>query len=90
MRTAPAHLRTGVAAAILDHLVGLARRRGYRRVSLETGSGPAFEPALELYRKRGFSNGKPFGDYTASAFNQFLHLDLVAIDDSREGAPRTA
>jgi putative acetyltransferase len=90
MRTDPAHLRKGVAAAILDHLVGLARRRGYRRVSLETGSGPAFEPALTLYRRRGFSNGKPFGDYTASAFNQFLHLDLVAIDDSREGSPRTA
>jgi putative acetyltransferase len=77
MRTADAHLRTGVGAAILDHIVAEARNRGYVRLSLETGSGPAFEPALALYRKRGFSNGPAFGDYQASSFNQFLHLDLI-------------
>jgi putative acetyltransferase len=76
MRTAPRHLRKGVAAALLDHLIGEARRRGYRRLSLETGVGAAFEPAIALYRKRGFQPGGPFGDYQASAFNQFLHLAL--------------
>lgn len=76
MRTHPDHLRKGVAAAILDHLLGLARERGFRRVSLETGSGPTFEPALSLYRRRGFADGPVFGDYEASPFNQFLHLDL--------------
>jgi len=54
MRTDPAHLRKGVGAAMLEHLIGVARERGYRRISLETGSGPAFEPALALYRKRAF------------------------------------
>ena len=76
MRTAAAHLRKGAAAHLLDHLLELARSRGYTRVSLETGSGPAFEPALALYRKRGFANGGVFGDYVASEFNQFLHLEL--------------
>ncbi len=76
MRTGTAHLRKGVGAAMLDHLLGVARARGYRRVSLETGSGPAFEAALALYRKRGFANGEAFGGYVASEFNQFLHLDL--------------
>jgi len=76
MRTADAHLRKGVAAAILDHIIAQARKRGYARLSLETGSGPAFEPAVALYRKRGFVNGEAFGGYEASAFNQFLHLDL--------------
>ena len=76
MRTAPAHLRRGVAARILEHLVALARERGYARVSLETGSGPAFEPALAFYRKFGFVRGVPFADYVASEFNQFLHLEL--------------
>jgi putative acetyltransferase len=76
MRTADAHLRRGVAAAMLEHLVGEARRRGYTRLSLETGSGPAFEPALELYRKYGFVDGGAFGGYEKSPFNQFLHLDL--------------
>ena len=76
MRTADAHLRTGVAAAILDHLIAEARRRGYTRVSLETGSGPAFEAALSLYRRHGFTEGAAFADYEKSPFNQFLHLEL--------------
>jgi putative acetyltransferase len=77
MRTADAHLRKGVAERLLLHIMAEAKRRGYTRLSLETGSGPAFDPALTLYRKHGFVNGEAFGDYTKSAFNQFLHLNLV-------------
>jgi putative acetyltransferase len=76
MRTTAAHLRRGVGRQVLEHLLSVARSRGYRRVSLETGTGPSFEPALALYRRYGFENGEPFGDYAPSAFNQFLHLDL--------------
>jgi putative acetyltransferase len=76
MRTHPAHLRRGVAAELLDHAIGEARARNLRRLSLETGSGPAFEPALGLYRSRGFAEGEAFGDYRASTFNRFLHLRL--------------
>lgn len=76
MRTAAAHLRRGAAALLLDHLIGTALARGYRRLSLETGSGPAFEPALALYRRYGFECGESFGGYEASAFNQFMHLPL--------------
>ena len=77
MRTHPDKLRRGVAAALLEHIIGEARARGLVRLSLETGSGPAFDPALALYRRRGFRDGAAFGDYEASAFNQFLHLDLT-------------
>jgi putative acetyltransferase len=76
MRTHPAYLRRGVAAALLEHVIIEARRRGLRRLSLETGSGAAFEPALALYRRRGFRDGEAFGDYVKSEFNQFLHLAL--------------
>jgi putative acetyltransferase len=76
MRTHPAFLRQGAAAALLEHLIGVARAEGLRRLSLETGSGAAFEAALALYRRRGFRNGPAFGDYAPSAFNQFLHLPL--------------
>ncbi len=75
-RTHPDHLRQGVAAALLDHILDAARTRGLSRLSLETGRGEAFEPALALYRSRGFANGERFGDYEASEFNQFLHLTL--------------
>ena len=76
MRTRADVLRQGVAAALLEHVIAEARARGMRRLSLETGSGPAFEPALALYRKRGFCDGLVFGDYEKSAFNQFLHLEI--------------
>jgi putative acetyltransferase len=76
MRTHPDFLRRGVGAAVLEHVIAMARARGLRRVSLETGSGPAFEAALALYRRRGFVDGEPFAQYTPSEFNQFLHLDL--------------
>jgi putative acetyltransferase len=76
MRTHPEHLRKGVGAAILEHILDDARRRGLRRIYLETGSGEAFEPALELYRRRGFESCGAFSDYVASAFNQFMRLEL--------------
>ena len=76
MRTHPDFLRRGAAAALLEAIIALAQKEGLRRLSLETGSGEAFEPALSLYRKRGFKSGEAFADYTATDFNQFLHLDL--------------
>ena len=76
MRTHPRHLRRGAAAALLEHIIAVARARGYPRLSLETGRGPAFDAALALYRRRGFADGEAFADYTRSAFNQFLHLPL--------------
>tara|TARA_R110002051_G_scaffold284948_1_gene347134 strand:- start:421 stop:885 length:465 start_codon:yes stop_codon:yes gene_type:complete len=76
MRTHPDHLRRGVAAALLEHIIDEARRRGLTGLSLETGSGDAFDPALALYRRRGFRSGPAFGGYSASDFNQFLHLEF--------------
>jgi putative acetyltransferase len=76
MRTHPDFLRRGVAAAILERVIAVAGSRGMRRLSLETGRGPAFEPALALYRKRGFTHGEAFADYAVNGFSQFLHLVL--------------
>lgn len=76
MRTHPDHIRRGGAAAILEHIIGVAKKRGLKRLSLETGSGAAFEPALALYRRRGFEEGDAFSDYIRSPFNRFLHLKL--------------
>ena len=76
MRTHPQFLRRGVAVALLGHIINVARTRAMVRLSLETGSGPYFEPALSLYRHRGFIDGEEFADYKRSPFNQFLHLAL--------------
>ena len=58
MRTHPDHLRRGVGSALLAHIIDYAKAHGMRRLSLETGSGAAFEPALVFYRSNGFTNGR--------------------------------
>jgi putative acetyltransferase len=72
MRTHPDHLRKGVGEKILLHIVETANARNYQSLLLETGSGPAFDPALSLYRKHGFVSCGAFADYEKSPFNQFL------------------
>jgi putative acetyltransferase len=72
MRTSARHLRQGAAQAILTELLKLARQRGYARVSLETGSTPAFEPAMAMYRRAGFVDCGPFADYREDPFSRFL------------------
>ena len=74
MRTAAGHLRKGVAAAILQHIMAVAASRGYERLSLETGSGSAFEPAHALYRRYGFSDCGPFADYRPDPFSRFMQI----------------
>lgn len=76
MRTHADHLRKGVGAILLEHIIAEASKRGWQRLSLETGSGAAFEPALQLYQRYGFTMGAPFADYESSQFSQFYHLDL--------------
>lgn len=72
MRTRAAYIRRGVGQAILDEIIHTARRRGYSRLLLETGTGQAFEPAHALYRRNGFEWSGSFGEYTATDFNVFM------------------
>lgn len=76
MRTQKEHLRKGVAAHLLEYILRVAKQRNYKRVSLETGSGPAFEAAISLYKRYGFEFGEPFAGYDKSEFNQFLHYSF--------------
>jgi putative acetyltransferase len=76
MRTATAYLRTGVASMLLEHIILEAKRRGYRRLSLETGSMRYFQPAHRLYGKFGFSTCPPFGDYVEDPNSLFMTREL--------------
>ncbi|MEO0030954.1 MAG: hypothetical protein RIS94_712 [Pseudomonadota bacterium] len=76
MRVAPEWLGHGVGAAMLAHLLAMARARGYARVSLETGRTEAFAPAIALYRKHGFAPCEAFADYVSDDFSQCLTLAL--------------
>ncbi|MFD2327915.1 GNAT family N-acetyltransferase [Cohnella sp. GCM10020058] len=76
MRTAAAHLRKGVAAGVLAHIVAEARRRGFERVSLETGSPDSFIPARKLYEKFGFAYCGPFADYGEDPYSVYMTMTL--------------
>ena len=76
MRTSSAHLRKGVARKMLQHIIDEANRRGYKRLSLETGSMEAFEPAQKLYASFGFQYCKPFAEYIEDPNSVFMTLEL--------------
>jgi putative acetyltransferase len=76
MRTPKALRRRGAGRAILTHIVAESRARGYRRLSLETGSQAAFAPAHRLYESFGFAPCGPFGDYDADPNSRFMSLEL--------------
>jgi putative acetyltransferase len=66
----------GVGRALLGHLIGTARERGYRRVSLETGTTPGFAAARALYESAGFTPTGPFAGYPQTIDNTFYSLAL--------------
>ena len=80
MRTVAAHLRKGVAARLLEHIIDEAKCRSYERLILETGSMEAFAPAHKLYASFGFELCGPFADYVEDPYSVFMTKDI-------QGAP---
>jgi putative acetyltransferase len=72
MRVADAFLGRGVGRALLDHLIAQARAAGMSSLWLETGSGPAFTPAIRLYESAGFTRCGPFAEYKDDPFSVFM------------------
>jgi putative acetyltransferase len=76
MRTPQSLRRRGAGRAVLVHIIEEGRRRGYKRLSLETGPGEAFRPALRLYESLGFRYCGPFADYKLDPHSVFMALEL--------------
>jgi putative acetyltransferase len=76
MRTPATLRRRGAGRAILAYIIVEARSRGYRRLSLETGSADAFTPAQKLYESFGFKYCGPFADYIEDPNSTFMTLRL--------------
>ncbi len=72
MRTTQPYLRRGVGRLMLEHLLAEAARRGYERLSLETGAQPYFDPARRLYAAFGFTPCPPFADYRLDPHSVFM------------------
>ena len=76
MHTAARQRGGGVGLALLRHLAGEARRRGYRRLCLETGSMAAFAPARALYIRFGFVACPPYNGYRHDPHSVFMTIEL--------------
>jgi putative acetyltransferase len=76
MRTASSHLRKGVAATLMHHILEEAERRSYERLSLETGSMDAFAPARSLYASFGFKPCGPFANYVEDPYSVFMTKEV--------------
>ena len=87
MRTAYAYQRKGVASQVLRHLIEEAKHRGYRRLSLETGSMEYFEPARKLYAGFGFVYCGPFGPYAEDPNSMFMTKELVYPPSGQNAVP---
>ena len=76
MRTHADHLRKGVGARMMEHIIATARERGYDRISLETGSTRGFDASHALYLRYGFQYCPPFADYVEDPFSRYMTLAL--------------
>jgi putative acetyltransferase len=76
MRTSAARKRSGVASLLLEHIIAEARRMGFTRLSLETGSAEFFAPARKLYEKFGFRYCEPFAGYRPDPNSVFMTRPL--------------
>ena len=76
MHTVEQARRAGVGGAMLQRITDEARHRGYRRLSLETGTGAVFAPAHSLYARAGFIVCEPFGEYTRNPHSVCMTLAL--------------
>ena len=79
VRTAKQYLRKGVAAKLVEHILAIAKKRSYKKISLETGNSSAFLPAKKLYEKMGFQECQPFADYSDDPFSSFMTKDLSSL-----------
>jgi len=77
MRTDPKYRGQGAGKLMLRHILDEAKHRGYARLSLETGSMAAFEPARRLYASHGFSECGPFADYILDPNSVFMTIELA-------------
>jgi len=79
MKTSAPYLRRGIASRMLTHIIHEAKSRGYKRLSLETGSMEFFDPARKLYSSFGFVLSGPFGDYVEDPNSVFMTSEIDSV-----------
>lgn len=81
MHTAHSARRRGAGSAMLRHIIDAAKAMGMSRLALETGAWDYFMPARAFYRRHGFVECQPFGDYMDDPNSVFMALALATARD---------
>jgi putative acetyltransferase len=74
MWVAPGARGGGLGARLLAHLETIAREHGVRVLRLETG--PLQHAAIRMYRRAGYRERGPFGDYALDPLSIFMERPL--------------
>ena len=77
MYTLPVVRGQRVGAQLLQSIEGLAREKGLKRLVLETGEAPGFEPAWRVYERSGYQVCGAVLDYPDSGYSRFYEKKLV-------------
>ncbi len=65
-----------VGSQILQNIEQLASAKGLRRLVLETGEAPGFEPAWRIYERSGFEICGAVLDYPDSGYSRFYEKKI--------------
>jgi putative acetyltransferase len=77
MFTLPAVRGQRIGSQLLESIETLARERGVKRLVLETGEAPGFEPAWRVYERAGFTVCGAVLDYPDSGHTRFYEKQLA-------------
>lgn len=77
MFTVPEQQGKGIGGRILDQIIALARKEGFKRLVLETGDRhPA---AWRVYERAGFTRCGPVLDYPDTTWSVFYDMELEKV-----------
>ena len=76
MHTSAGARGVGIGSGLLTYIMAEARATGMRRLSLETHPGAHFAAAIALYRRHGFADCPPFGDYREDPSSLFMSKEI--------------
>lgn len=77
MYTLPAVRGQRVGSQLLERIEALASEKGVKRLVLETGEAPGFEPAYRVYERGGFTRCGAVLDYPDSGWSRFYEKTIA-------------
>ena len=76
IRVADKFRKMKIGQKIISHLIDRSKQLGFKKLSVETGSGEFFAPARKLFESFGFKACKPFAHYKEDPNSCYYSLNI--------------